>query len=94
MLSPKIQRNSMLPSRCIRLPCMNIDTSSVRYTEPGVCCSGIVADSSPTSMRTGPATSSPVRISCGTVENVYVNFSLVPIPCRNTNTSTFSAISR
>ena len=73
---------------------MNIDTSSVRYTEPGVCWSAMVADSSPTSMRTGRAMSSPVRISCGTVENAYVNRSFVPIPWRNTNTSTFSAISR
>ncbi len=48
---------------------MNIDTSSVRYTDPGVGCSGMVAVWSPNSTRTGFATSWPVRISCGTVEN-------------------------
>ena len=29
MLFPKIHRNSMLPARCSRLPCMNIEVNSV-----------------------------------------------------------------
>ena len=38
---------------------MNIDTRSVRYTLPGVGCSGMVALWSPISTRTGSAISTP-----------------------------------
>ena len=30
-LLPKIHRNSMLPPRCSRLPCMNIDVKAVSH---------------------------------------------------------------
>ena len=53
----------------MRPPCMNIDTSSVTYTLPGVGCNGIVSRCSPTSTGTGLAMSTPVRISSGTIEN-------------------------